>query len=465
MRLAFSRMGTAFAAALVLGGCVSTAPRGEYPTLESSLSGHDNIDIELLKRSQTDDEIDLDAIVIERLQEPLTADSVVAIALLNNHAWRARYHRLGVAEADLVAAGLISNPSLGASFRFPASGSGTNVDLDLVQEFINLLMRPARLRLARTELVEVEMRTAHAATQLVHDAQTAYFTYAAAEAIRYEQEQAFEVSDIALTLARETAKAGNISELDLARHETHLEHRRIEFTAAQRAANAAKEKLNSLMGLTHEDPVWFLDMRALPETNYALPQLSEFASVAVERRLDLQAAGKEMEVLADALGITRNWRLFASVEIGATAEREFDGEWSLGPSIEFEIPVFNRKQDEILRLESMLRESEEIFLHTTAEISAEVRESYQRAADLDALTRSLRETYLPGKRRIVELTQREYNFMLVDTFHLLEAKEEEYEARSEYLESLRDYWIALADLQYAVGGVLPQPNDTQQTTD
>src|ERR1700760_4699136 len=63
------------------------------------------------------------------LRRPLTAERAVQLALLNNRDLQARFEELGIAQANLVEAGLLTNPSFGLSVRFPdRSPSGTNVE-------------------------------------------------------------------------------------------------------------------------------------------------------------------------------------------------------------------------------------------------------------------------------------------------------------------------------------------------
>jgi len=42
--------------------------------------------------------------------------------------------------------------------------------------------------------------------------------------------------------------------------------------------------------------------------------------------------------------------------------------------------------------------------------------------------------------------------MLVGAFELILAKQAEYDAYQEYVEAVRDYWVASAELERAVGG-------------
>ena len=63
-----------------------------------------------------------------------------------------------------------------------------------------------------------------------------------------------------------------------------------------------------------------------------------------------------------------------------------------------------------------------------------------------------RDVVLPRRSRINELSQRNYNFMLLGPYQLIMAKQNEINAQGEYVESLKDYWINHAELQRALGG-------------
>src|ERR1700678_2072946 len=56
------------------------------------------------------------------LQKPLGVEDAIQFALLNNRALQATFEDVGIAQADLVQAGLLSNPRFFASLRFPNQG-------------------------------------------------------------------------------------------------------------------------------------------------------------------------------------------------------------------------------------------------------------------------------------------------------------------------------------------------------
>ena len=62
------------------------------------------------------------------LRRTLTADSAVQITLLNNRELQATFEEIGIAQGDLVEAGLLKNPIFAGNARFPnRSPSGTNI--------------------------------------------------------------------------------------------------------------------------------------------------------------------------------------------------------------------------------------------------------------------------------------------------------------------------------------------------
>jgi cobalt-zinc-cadmium efflux system outer membrane protein len=184
------------------------------------------------------------------------------------------------------------------------------------------------------------------------------------------------------------------------------------------------------------------------------PDPAQWEPIAVAQRLDLAAAGKEWQALADALGVARDWRFLLAADVGASAERELDGVWVFGPSLGFELPIFNRRGAEIAALQSELRRAEHRLTALAVEIRGEVRSARSRMAFAREAAESYRDTLVPLRERVVALTQEAYNFMLVGQFELLQAKREEIEAYRGYVGAVRDYWIARTDLERAVGGRL-----------
>ena len=93
---------------LVLAGCASFAPDGGFSDIEKTTK--DRIDKDLKWARSDRDRETTKKRVNELLQKPLTIDDAVQIALLNNRGLQASFDELGIAEADVVAAGRVPNP-------------------------------------------------------------------------------------------------------------------------------------------------------------------------------------------------------------------------------------------------------------------------------------------------------------------------------------------------------------------
>ena len=127
-----------------------------------------------------------------------------------------------------------------------------------------------------------------------------------------------------------------------------------------------------------------------------------------------------------------------------------------GPVLDYSIPIFDRGKPAKSRAEALLRQSQDRYAALAVEIRSEIRETWNRMALARSRVAYYRDVVLPRRARISELSQRQYNFMLLGPYQLITAKQNEITAQTDYLESLKDYWINHADLQRAVGGDLPK---------
>ena len=397
----------------------------------------------------------VDRAIQRMLEKSLGMDDAVQIALLNNARLQEMYELLGISQADLVQAGLLRNPVFAGSARFPGgAASGTNVELEIIQDFLDIFMRPARKRFAEIEFEESKLRVSHAVLALAADVRREFYRLQGARQIAEMFRTVALVNEISLELASRLYDAGNIDELKLANKEALYELSSINLARSEGEVLSVREQLNTLMGLWGKGTLWEVaeDLPALPNAEIFLEHVE---SLAISNRLDLQASGKEVEALAQALGFSRNWRLLALAEAGPGAEREIDGEWVVGPALSIELPIFDRKQAKIARLESQLRQSENRLRALAVEIRSEVRSIRDRILLARQIAGHYRDTVIPIKERIVRLSQEQYNFMLIGQFELFAAKQNEVDAYREYIETIRDYWIARSDLERAIGGRLP----------
>ncbi len=103
-----------------LTGCASVDLNAGFPAVSAAVEERAGTKIVWNSGTELDQEVEEKLRALR--QRKLTADDAVQIAMLNNRDLQAIYTELGVAQADLVQAGLFRNPLLDAAVQFPLSG-------------------------------------------------------------------------------------------------------------------------------------------------------------------------------------------------------------------------------------------------------------------------------------------------------------------------------------------------------
>src|ERR1700675_34518 len=159
--------------ALGLGGCATLRPHPGFTDVEKLVAERTAAKVEWRDGGPADAE------VAERIKatlaKELTSDAAVQVALFNNRKLQAVYQSLGIAEADLVQAGLLPNPVLNADVRFGVGVSGTGADIGMVQEFLSVLQIPLRKRVAGAAFEAAKFEVARAVFDLASDVKSSFY--------------------------------------------------------------------------------------------------------------------------------------------------------------------------------------------------------------------------------------------------------------------------------------------------
>lgn len=437
--------------AALLAGCASVPRDAGFSDVKQSVSARLGENIAWRQGGAADAEVD--AQVQAALAQPLTADAAVRIALLNNRSLQAEYEELGIAQADLVQAGLLRNPSFGWSRQ--EGGDITKTTWGLEFDFIGLLLRGPQSKVEKMRFEHVRLRVAQAVLKHATETRKAWY-----EAVAFAQDASFmeKVADLASTegeLAERQRKAGNLSRRDALRQQAFTEETEIALASARQQAYLARERLNRLMGVWGEDTGWTLPER-LPELPDAQPAFDHIEAYGLRQRLDVQMAQKEAEAFAAGLGLTRSTRFINVFDLGVETEKSTGERRITGPTLRLELPIFDQGQARISRQEAQYRQSEARLYAAAVDARSEMREAWQRTATAYLAAQRVRDRLLPMRRQLVEQSTLHYNGMLIGVYELLADAREQVATVQNHIAATRDFWLALADLQLAVGGKLPQ---------
>jgi cobalt-zinc-cadmium efflux system outer membrane protein len=150
----------------------------------------------------TDADAEVEEMIARMLENELSLDAVVQIALLNNPRLQATYEELGITQADVVEAGLLKNPVIFGRARFPDRYPRlTNLEFGITQNFLTLLMQPARKKLAAIQFEHAKLRVADEVISMAAEVQKSYYEVLSAKQVNRMRRLITDASQNAYELA------------------------------------------------------------------------------------------------------------------------------------------------------------------------------------------------------------------------------------------------------------------------
>lgn len=432
---------------LILPGCTSI-PKDLGRSDVNSLIGERGLPVE------SDAVVDKEEYLNALLAKPLTSDSAIRIALANNPQLKAVYASLGIAAADVYEAGRIRNPIFSfSSLDSNESGERNLNSYGLVVSFADLITLPSRKRFAEGEFAVMKESIGAEIVNTAAETEAAFYEFVAAKQVAALRAQIAKAGELSLQLAKRYFDAGNLAPRELAMEHAAASETKLASLEANAEAYGKRGELATLLGLSaagHWDAPAKLPVPLAHEDD-----IDDLVQLAQQSRLDLAAARKRTDLLADRLGVTNWTRWLGDLDVGVEHERETDGADLTGPTIEWEVPIFTQNHDQQLRARAELKMAIAEVEHLLVTVENNVRVAHAATQNTKDRVEEYRKRLIPARVEVVERAQEEEAFMLIGIFELLETKQDEYDAYQSYLEIVRDYWLARTELARVVGTTLP----------
>ena len=434
-------------AAFTLSACASFSPDGGFAGVEGAAKDRLGKDV---KWAKTDADRDaLDKRVTELLAKPLSVDDAVQIALLNNKGLQASFAELGITEAELVQAGRLPNP--GFSFGRNTRGNEVEIERGIHFNLARLLAMPLMSEVEGRRFARVQSETTQQMLSLASQTRKAWIAaVAAGETVGYMQ-QVRQAAEAGAELGRRMAQAGNWNKITQAREQSFYADAALNLVRAERAQLAARERLTRLMGLWAMQTAFTLPAR-LPDLPAAAQELPGVEQTALAQRLDVQAARLGAEQTAKNLGLTRTTRFINVLELGFAHNNSNEKPIQRGYELRFELPLFDWSGARVARAEAIYMQAVNRAAEAAVNARSEVREAYLGYRSSHDMARHYRDEIVPLKKRISEENVLRYNGMLIGVFELLADARSQIAGVNGYIEALRDFWLAQADLDMALIG-------------
>lgn len=434
-------------ALLALSGCATFSNDGGMNDVSSIAQERIGHPVERI--ASNDQPSTATATTTDLLKSPLSVENAVRIALLNNRSLQASLAELGVAEADLVQAGRLANPSF--SFGRMRGGEDIEVERSIMFNLVGILTMPVRSNIERRRFEAAKLQTAASAVQLAADTRRAYFeAIAASQTVEFMQTVKTS-AEASAELAQRLAKVGNFSALDYQRQQVFYAEATAQLAAAQHAALSARENLVRLLGLTANRNELKLPQR-LPDLPKEPKKVVGAEASAMQQRLDVQMARMETESVANALGLTRTTGFLNVLHVGYQNMSETDEPRFNGYEVELELPIFDWGTAKVRRAESQYMAAVNRTSAVAQRAQSQVREAYSAYRTAYDVARHYQTEIVPLRKKISDEVLLRYNGMLIGVFELLADARAQVNSVNAAIQAQRDFWIAENALQMSING-------------
>ncbi|HSB22445.1 MAG TPA: TolC family protein [Burkholderiaceae bacterium] len=444
------RLTAAALASLALAGCASFSGDGGFAAVDQLTKAR--IDRAPSYQRTAEQADSARARVAELLKQPLSADSAVEIALLNNKDLQAGYAGLGIAEADLVRAGRLANPSF--SFGRLSGNGVVEIDRAILFDVLGLFTMPLATQVEQQRFEQAQLQAAYDTVGIAAQARKAFFEAVTAQQLVGYFGQVKEAADASNELARRMLAVGNFNKLAQMREQSFYSDATTQLAKAQHQAVAAREQLVRALGLAGAQLSFTLPAR-LPDLPSAPAEPTNAEQTAMDKRLDILMAKRATQATAQALGLSKATRFVNVLHAGYQNKSVTGEERSNGYEIELELPLFDFGSARVARAEAIYMQAVNRTAAVAVRARSEVRESYSAYRTAYEVARHYRDEVVPLRKRISEENLLRYNGMLASVFDLLADSKDQIAGVVGAVESLRGYWVAETDLQTALTGRSP----------
>jgi cobalt-zinc-cadmium efflux system outer membrane protein len=377
------------------------------------------------------------------VEDGLTEQEAVAVALWNNPDFQVQLADIGFARADLLEAGLLQNPVF--SLLFPVGPKQLEATLRWPIEV--LWQRRRRVAAARLAAESVAAGLEQTGLTLVSDVKMAYVDYALArDRARLAEQSLIELEEIA-RLMDSRFQAGDISQLEARTAAIDAARARQDAERAGLDVALRANDLRARLGLT-------LDMRDLqPVITPAVVEPCGTAAALLEEALASRPDVRAAEIAIESAGARLGWERSRIVAVTAALDANGQGQegFEMGPGVDVSIPVFNRNQGMIARARAELQRAGGHYVAARQRVGAELRDAITRFDRASLAVREWRATVLTPLEEQVRVADRAFAEGDVAYLFVIEMNRRLTDARLRTREAEADLARAVARIERAIG--------------
>src|SRR5262249_26661748 len=326
--------------------------------------------------------------------------------------------------------------------------------MQLVTNIVALATLPARSEIAAERFHQAQLRAAEETLRVAHEAKRAYYRAVAARELIHFLTESQSAAEAATKLAARLRETGAMNKLDQAREQVFYADLTAQLATARQREASEREALIRALGLWAAN----LDFKlpnALPAVQRRIQTWAGIEVDAVTRRVDLQIARIELDLLAKSYGLAQATR-FINILDGGYAdklEKRPDERFLMrGFDVRLQIPIFDFGEVRVRQAEATYMQAVNRLLQRAVNVRSEARDAYRVYRSIYEIAGHYQREVLPLRKIISDETLLRYNAMLIDVFSLLAEARQRIAATITAIEAKRDFWLATVDLKAAIAG-------------
>jgi len=386
------------------------------------------------------------------LANGLSLEDCERITLRHQKDLQAKLYEVGIAQADLLQAGLLSNPTLDLAIRFPGDGTGNLIDALLGFELLELWQIPAREEAAEYQLQATVAEVARAAVEQLRQTKLAYWEAQTQDELCNLSAQQAQIAAESLQAQQGLAQEGMADAATVDASSLQAQQAQLVYERELAARAQARQALGRALSLEQD-----LDQLALvesfPATLTASLSVMALVEQAKQERLDLQALASKVSALEAELSLRERQR-FGALSAGPNFEDPGDGQNSIGPAVSWTIPLFDRNQAGIAKAAFALEQARLQHQSAIAQAVQEVRSAWTVRMEAQSRHQRLAEDILPLMRSMEERMADSVELGMRPRTELLAKQWERLATEAELIQARHDLLRAQLNLEWAVGAPL-----------
>lgn len=394
-----------------------------------------------------------------------TIESLLSQALQQNRDLLAARQNVAIIRGRLIQAGLRPNPTVDTEYitdKVSSREGEYGLSLSYIQPIELGGKRAKRRQVAELELQQSEKELAFQERQLAAEIQSQYAEALAAAEVLRAAEQLVALNEQTLRVTQARLTEGDVAKLDVNLIRVEVNRLRAQQAVAENRVRAALLQIRTLAGLGIDESLRLSGGLASAPPLDGLT-LEGLQTAALQTRTDLQAARIAEEAaearisLAESQAVpdisvfgryTQDKSIFNNVPlIGRLSD--VDKKAAVGVSVT--LPIFNRNQGAIAEAAAARVQTRHRREFLEQVVKRDVALAYGRLQTAKETVQLYETEILPRGQENLRMIRTAYDLGDQQVLEVVAEQRRLIEAQQQYIDALREYRVALVELERAVG--------------